>query len=157
MKVYVPRLLSHTSLEGCELIVAPEDRNGRVKALADCDAAFFPENCTSEELMEKALANHLGKKIIHEQTPLEQRIFGAIFICHGVTIEDLCSRLRTPKLVYCRMIFAHLMGRTAKTRIGALIGRDHSTVCSYAEKFRDYYDYIDEFRSLADPVMKMVK
>lgn len=69
--------------------------------------------------------------------------------------SDVCGRCRKRELIFARMSIAHFLREytpLSTTEIGALVGRDHSTITYYLKTYKDEFRFNGEFRNFAKSI-----
>ena len=105
------------------------------------------------------VAKFAGKKIIYEQERDFHRIRQAIFDAMGVTYVDMAGDCRDQKMVFARMIFAHLCRKEGASvkEIAEELGRDHSTVIYYLKNYANDISCTAAFKRYAEEVEQSLK
>ncbi len=132
-----------------------------IRLLTYCDEIFMLEGWEKSKgaTAEHALATALGM-LIHYEAPrkhpeLKQAILGAL----AVTFKELCTRGRTRRVVYARMIYCHFASEAGDSvvAIAKELGTKYSNAGYYLRQYNQELKYNKEFKAAAGAVEELLK
>ena len=80
-------------------------------------------------------------------------LFEAIELVTRVHREDIISKSHKRNTFYAKILYAHHRHKDASEYvISTELNRDRTTILYYFKKYQDLYDYVPDFRRMADKV-----
>lgn len=134
---------------------------GCIRALDGCEVVFMMSGWRSswQAQHEYDYAVREGKIILFEESfRFVDRVKDAILKVMGLPFETYATRSRLQGSCYARMIFVHhcRADKMRLTAIAKLVGRDHSTILHYLNRYDDDMKYNAIFREYAERVNEIL-
>ena len=86
-------------------------------------------------------------------------LLAAVGVAFGVSKSEIVGTCRKAYIVDARVAYAHLLRNVKKMTfqdIGAILGKDHSTIIHYVDKHKELMEFDAKYRSKFDVLTKII-